>query len=94
MKRRHFLTSSALAASGVIATSSFFWGKSCERTSYQLGPVSSFEPVVGDGKWIWREPPKEERGYLEPRLFEALTNWSFRKEIESKRQSKAVPADL
>ena len=30
----------------------------------------SFEPVVGDGKWIWREPPKTERGYLEPRSYD------------------------
>ncbi len=27
-------------------------------------------PVVGDGKWIWNEPPKDQTGYLEPRSFE------------------------
>ncbi|HUY33438.1 MAG TPA: transglutaminase-like domain-containing protein [Pirellulales bacterium] len=26
-------------------------------------------PVVGDGRWIWREPPQDERGYLEPRSY-------------------------
>lgn len=52
MQRRQFLTSSSLAASGVIATSSCFWDQSGERTSYQLGPVSSFKPVVGDGQVV------------------------------------------
>ncbi len=33
-------------------------------------PTHSIIPVVGDGKWIWREPPKDATGYLEPRLFE------------------------
>jgi len=28
-------------------------------------------PVVGDGKWIWTEPPKGETGYLEPRPYRA-----------------------
>ncbi len=32
-------------------------------------PTRSIIPVVGDGKWIWKDPPEEERGYLEPRSF-------------------------
>lgn len=32
--------------------------------------IHSIVPVVGDGKWIWTEPPKEETGYLEPREFD------------------------
>ncbi len=32
-------------------------------------PVHSIIPVVGDGKWIWTEPPAE-TGYLEPRNFD------------------------
>lgn len=32
--------------------------------------VHSITPVVGDGKWIWNEPPKEQTGYLEPRAFD------------------------
>ncbi len=80
MQRRQFLTNSALAASGAITTSSLFWiqSQSRERTTYQLGPVSSFDPVVGDGKWIWREPPKNERGYLEPRSFEVSIGMELR----------------
>jgi hypothetical protein len=34
-------------------------------------PSFSIIPVVGDGKWIWTEPPKTERGYLESRPYRA-----------------------
>ena len=33
-------------------------------------PAHSVIPVVGDGKWIWREPPAGATGYLEPRPFQ------------------------
>jgi hypothetical protein len=32
-------------------------------------PAYSVVPVVGDGKWIWKDPPAEGRGVLEPRRF-------------------------
>jgi hypothetical protein len=32
-------------------------------------PAFSVIPVVGDGKWIWTEPPAEGVGYLEPRSY-------------------------
>jgi hypothetical protein len=32
-------------------------------------PAYSVVPVVGDGRWIWTEPPREGRGMLEPRRF-------------------------
>jgi hypothetical protein len=35
-----------------------------------LGPTRAVIPVVGDGKWIWISPPKDQTGYLEPRPFE------------------------
>jgi hypothetical protein len=35
-----------------------------------LGPSHSVVPVVGDGKWIWNAPPKDQTGYLEPRSYE------------------------
>lgn len=34
------------------------------------GPTHSVVPVVGDGKWIWNQPPQDQTGYLEPRSFE------------------------
>jgi hypothetical protein len=33
-------------------------------------PAYSVIPVVGDGRWIWKEPPEDETGYLEPRSYE------------------------
>ena len=39
-------------------------------------PAFSIIPGVGDGKWIWREPP-EETGYLEPREFEVSVGMKF-----------------
>lgn len=32
-------------------------------------PAAAVVPVVGDGHWIWTEPPKDKTGYLEPREF-------------------------
>ena len=70
MQRRQFLTNSVWAAGGAIATRSLLLQHLPVITSYNQGPIWSFEPVVGDGKWIWREPPKSDRGYLEPRSYE------------------------
>ena len=69
MQRRLFLTNSFLAAGGALTTHNVF-RRSSVHTLLRQSPVWSFDPVVGDGKWIWREPPKEERGYLEPRSFD------------------------
>lgn len=71
MRRRQFLTNSALVFGGAVATrNALLKPASSEFTTCQVGPAWSFEPVVGDGKWIWREPPKTERGYLEPRTYD------------------------
>ena len=69
MQRRRFLTNSVLAAGGALAVQSVSKPAS-DHTFLRQSPVWSFDPVVGDGKWIWREPPKEERGYLEPRSYD------------------------
>jgi hypothetical protein len=69
MKRRHFLAVSAasVAAAGIPAWQRF---QPSEFQSWSaLPPAYSVIPVVGDGKWIWTEPPKE-TGYLEPRPHE------------------------
>lgn len=34
-----------------------------------LDPTHAIFPVVGDGRWIWRDPPAE-KGFLEPREYE------------------------
>ncbi len=33
-------------------------------------PVYSVVPVVGDGRWIWKQPPENQTGYLDPRSYE------------------------
>ncbi|QDU95728.1 transglutaminase-like domain-containing protein [Lignipirellula cremea] len=41
-----------------------------------VGPTSSIIPVVGDGDWIWTEPP-EETGYQESRNFQLTVGISL-----------------
>jgi len=56
-----------------------------------LPPTFSVIPVVGDGKWIWTEPPEDDTGYLEPRKYEVKVGI----EIEgtgTARQIKATTA--
>lgn len=36
-------------------------------------PTFGVSVVTGDGKWIWTKPPKNQKGYLEPRTFEVTT---------------------
>ena len=33
-------------------------------------PARGLIPVVGDGKWVWTEPPQGASGYLDPRRYE------------------------
>ena len=73
MRRRQFLA--AAAAAGCAA----FVGRSIRNADRGLpileqrsfrSPTWSIIPVVGDGKWIWTEPPAGQTGYLEPRPYE------------------------
>jgi transglutaminase-like putative cysteine protease len=41
-----------------------------DRFPSPLPPAYSVIPVVGDGRWIWKEPPEGETGYLEPRPYD------------------------
>jgi hypothetical protein len=69
MKRRQFL---AVGAASLAAASVPVWQRlavSPTETTSVHPPAFSVVPVVGDGKWIWTEPPKE-TGYLEPRPHE------------------------
>ncbi len=81
MDRRTFLRSAAPAAVGGTFLGGSWLGVSAWRNASlpqysfpqscsQLPPSSSIVPVVGDGKWIWTEPPQEKTGYLEPRTHE------------------------
>ncbi len=44
--------------------------------SFSQPPAFSVIPVIGDGKWIWNDPPKE-TGLLEPREFEVSVGMRF-----------------
>ena len=73
MDRRTFLTSTAAATAGTAAAALLgrAWdGTQAEDLFAPRPPAYSIIPVVGDGKWIWTEPPKDQKGYLEPRPFE------------------------
>jgi len=66
MQRRHFL---AAGAATLAAASAPSWPRICSSSVQEVSshpPAFAVVPVVGDGKWIWTEPPKE-KGYLEPR---------------------------
>ena len=70
MDRRTFLASSAAAAAGLSCRSLAGDFPAAVDSFAPRPPAFAVIPVVGDGKWIWTEPPKDQRGYLEPRLFE------------------------
>jgi hypothetical protein len=66
MHRRHWLMAGCGFAAGALAWRQF---PVLDEASFS-GPTHSIIPVVGDGQWIWNEPPKDQTGYLEPRSFE------------------------
>ena len=72
MERRQFvqgaLASLGFAASSAFSWPTFSWPPAPNVTSIRPR-VYSITPVVGDGKWVWTEPPQGETGYLEPRKF-------------------------
>ncbi len=83
MERRQFLAASAAAVGNLLLVRSPHNGRGapCDADASRSGsstlqqqsrhaPTWSVIPVVGDGKWIWTEPPKDQTGYLEPRPYE------------------------
>ena len=69
MKRRDFfMWTAAAAVGGGTATHVARPHAGAPRCA---PPAFSVVPVVGDGKWIWNQPPANETGYLEPRPFKA-----------------------
>lgn len=73
--RRAFLKASLIPAVGLGLSAGFPSGSAAAQLRHAqgeaFGPTPGFSiiPVVGDGKWIWTDPPPDERGYLEPRSF-------------------------
>ncbi len=69
MNRRQALRLAAGTVATTFAVTSKPW-QSGEKADLSMTPdAASVIPVVGDGKWIWTEPPKTDRGYLEPRPY-------------------------
>jgi transglutaminase-like putative cysteine protease len=68
MERRSFVACAAAAAVGGMARG-LTWQEQSTQSFGPQPPAYEIIPVVGDGKWIWTEPPKE-KGYLEPRQYE------------------------
>ena len=68
MHRRTFLSAGAAATAAACLPSRLFAESLAEHT--HVAPTRSVVPVVGDGKWVWKDPPKDQTGYLEPRPYE------------------------
>lgn len=67
--RRRFLQLSAAAFGGACLSSEKSARASLHDQFAPRPPAFSVVPVVGDGRWIWTEPPKDQTGYLEPRKY-------------------------
>lgn len=76
MDRRGFLQSSSIwlgLAGGASSWLAHLPNGMRDVSEVSRVPVThSITPVVADGKWIWREPPTDERGYLDPRDFDVV----------------------
>ncbi len=82
MNRREYLqwlgASTTLAVGGNAFGAHRLFRTNGTATSVTLStPAFSVIPVIGDGKWIWRDPPSNARGYLEPREFELRVRITF-----------------
>ena len=74
INRREFMQSTALSlgagVGGSLGSPAGKLGGPIHEASLRQ-PSFAVIPVVGDGKWIWIEPPADgQTGYLEPREFE------------------------
>ena len=87
MNRRKFLQRSVVIGIGVGAAARIA-GYSGQQSNEIRTPAYSVIPVVGDGKWVWTEPPKDEKGYLEPRKFET----SIGIQLEGKGNARGIKA--
>src|SRR5215469_14687241 len=70
MNRRDLLRASVVGSCGAGLWS--LLGEASRRDPFRsaVPPAFSVIPVVGDGRWIWKEPPEGETGYLEPRSYD------------------------
>jgi hypothetical protein len=57
-------------------------------------PTWAVVPVVGDGKWIWTEPPKGQTGYLEPRTYDLKIGVELQGEGDASQIRASTPVPL
>lgn len=70
MDRRNFLHLAAASAGGLALPGGLSASEPAPLCSFTAAaPTHSVIPVLGDGNWVWTEPP-EQTGYLEPREFD------------------------
>ncbi|HVC92125.1 MAG TPA: transglutaminase-like domain-containing protein [Pirellulales bacterium] len=72
LRFRHFSRRSLLRSGMAAGLAGLDWraaGKATRGHLTHRPSAYSVIPVVGDGRWIWREPPENETGYLEPRPY-------------------------
>ncbi len=101
MDRRSFLQSS-VGAAVLGGTSLGVFDSLCGTGEVQAAeftaptPAYSVIPVVGDGKWIWTEPPKDQTGYLEPRQFDVSIGMQIQASGAARglRATTTVPVQL
>jgi transglutaminase-like putative cysteine protease len=76
LSRRQLLATSLGAATGVVLARFPWSGRRASLSHEELVPTPTFSitPIIGDGRWIWRDPPVGQSGYLEPRLFDLAIN--------------------
>ena len=67
MNRRNFLW---CGLSGAVCGATWITSQQRQQQFDCHPPAYGVIPVVGDGKWIWTEPPKDQSGYLEPRQYD------------------------
>lgn len=73
MNRRKFIGLGITAAASFPAAQ-YFGSRSRDPSSFSVServpPSFVTEVVVGDGKWVWKKPPADAKGFLEPREYE------------------------
>lgn len=99
MQRRTWLIAAASGATAAAFSFREHWftqPASLLQEATFHGPTHSVIPVVSDGKWIWKEPPIDQTGYLEPRSFETSIGLELqgKGDAGSLRATTPVPAEF
>src|SRR5436190_17227869 len=92
MDRRSFVTCAVAGAFGG-AAGGVAWQRRPEESFGPQPPISEIIPVVGDGKWIWTEPPND-KGYLEPRQYELSIGIKLQAEAAASDVKAATPVPV